>query len=51
MREVARSLAISVGTAQKTAARAGIAGVTWAVAESLSETEVTGLPLDGGPGF
>jgi transposase len=38
VREVARSLAISVGAVQKTAARAGIAGVTWEVAEGVSET-------------
>jgi transposase len=37
VREVARSLAISVGAVQKTAARASIAGVTWEIAESLSE--------------
>jgi transposase len=38
VREVARSLGISVGAVQKTAARAGLAGVTWKVAEELSET-------------
>lgn len=37
VREVARSLGISVGAVQKTAARAGLAGVTWKVAEALSE--------------
>ncbi len=37
VREVARSLGVSVGAVQKTAARAGIAGLTWEVAEALGE--------------
>jgi transposase len=37
VREVARSLGVSVGSVQKTAARATTAGLTWAAAEALDE--------------
>lgn len=37
VREVARSLGVSVGSVQKTAARATAAGVTWTAAEGLDE--------------
>jgi transposase len=37
VREVAASLGVSVGSVQKTAARAAKAGVTWTAAEALDE--------------
>jgi len=37
VREVASSLAVSVGCVQKTASRAATAGITWAEAEGLDE--------------
>jgi transposase len=40
VREAARALGVSVGVVSKTSARAEKAGVTWTVAESLSDVEL-----------
>ncbi len=40
VREVARSLGVSVGSVSKTTSRAKAVGLSWAVAQALKESEI-----------